>query len=225
MKRPSQLPLALRFPPAMSREDFVVSPANREALDFIESWPNWTVAMAALYGPPGCGKTHLASIWQVMTGARRISANEASATVPGGPAALVIEDVDLAEATRERDSALFAAMQTAGHQAPLLLTGIEPPPRWPCVLPDLASRFSAMAALPVLAPDDTLLAGLARKLFADRQLVVAEEVIEQMLFVLERSPVSVRAFVAEADAMALSEARPVNLSLVRRVLSARQRSS
>ena len=82
-----------------------------------------------------------------------------------------------------------------------------------------------MVALPVRTPDDTLLAGLARKLFADRQLVVAEEVIEQMLLVLERSPVSVRAFVAEADATALSEARPVNLSLVRRVLSARQRSS
>jgi len=76
MKKPTQLPLALCFPPAMSREDFVVSPANSEALDFIESWPNWTVATAALYGPPGCGKTHLASIWQTMTGARRISANE-----------------------------------------------------------------------------------------------------------------------------------------------------
>jgi len=120
---------------------------------------------------------------------------------------------------------LFAAMQTAGHQAPLLLTGIAPPPRWPCVLPDLASRFSAIVALPVRAPDDMLLAGLARKLFADRQLAVAEEVIEQMLFVLERSPVSVRTFVAEADAAALSEARPVNLSLVRRLLTARQGNS
>jgi chromosomal replication initiation ATPase DnaA len=209
----------------MSREDFVVSPANSEALGFIESWPNWTVAMAALYGPPGCGKTHLTSIWQAMTGARRISANEVSVGTLLGPAALVIEDVDSAEPTGDRDSALFAAMQKAGNQAPLLLTGIAPPQRWPCVLPDLASRFSAMAALPVRSPDDTVLAGVARKLFADRQLVVAEEVIEQMLFVLERSPASVRAFVAEADATALSEARPVNLSLVRRLLTARQGSS
>jgi chromosomal replication initiation ATPase DnaA len=225
VKKPSQLPLAFSFPPAMSRKDFVVSPANCEALDFIESWPNWTVAIAALYGPPGCGKTHLASIWQAMTGARRISANEVSVTELRRPAALAIEDIDLAEPTGKRDSALFAAMQTAGPQAPLLLTGSAPPPLWPCVLPDLASRFSAMVALPVRAPDDSLLAGLARKLFADRQLVVAEEVIEQMLFVLERSPASVRTFVAEADATALSEARPVNLSLVRRLLTARQGSS
>jgi chromosomal replication initiation ATPase DnaA len=209
----------------MSREDFVVSPANSQALAFIESWPNWTIATAALYGPPGCGKTHLASIWQAMTGARRISANEITVAVLGTPAALVIEDVDLAQATPDRDSALFAVMQTAAQRAPLLLTGIAPPPRWPWVLPDLASRFSALVALPIRAPDDTMLAGLARKLFADRQLLVAEEVIDQMLFVLERSPASVRAFVVEADATALSEGRPVNLSLVRRLLTARQGSS
>ena len=209
----------------MSREDFVVSPANCEAIGFVESWPNWTVAIAALYGPPGCGKTHLASIWQVMTGARRISAKEVGLAAIRRQAALVIEDIDSAEPTSERDSVLFAAMQTAGHQAPLLLTGIAAPPHWPCVLPDLASRFSAMAALPLRASDDGLLAGLARKLFADRQIVVTDEVIEHMLFLLERSPGAVRDFVAEADATALSEARPVNLSLVRRLLAARQGSS
>ena len=225
MKKPSQLPLALCFPPAMSREDFVVSPANSEALDFVESWPNWTVATAALYGPPGCGKTHLVSIWQAMSGASRISAKQVSVAALPGSAALVIEDVDSAAPTGERDSALFAAMEAAGAQSPLLLTGTAPPPRWPCALPDLASRFSALAALPVRAPDDTVLAGLARKLFVDRQLAVAEEVIEQMLFVLERSPASVRDFVAEADATALSEARPVSLSLVRRLLAAHQGSS
>ena len=225
MKSRSQLPLALCFPPAMSREDFVVSPANCEALGFIESWPDWTVAIAALHGPPGCGKTHLASIWQAMTGARRISANDVSLAAVRSRAALVIEDVDSAEPTRDRDSVLFAAMQTAGHQFPLLLTGLAAPPHWPCVLPDLASRFSAIAALQVQAPDDRLLAGLARKLFADRQLVVTDEVIDHMLFLLERSPGTVRDFVAEADAAALSEARPVNLSLVRRLLAARQGSS
>jgi chromosomal replication initiation ATPase DnaA len=84
----------------------------------------------------------------------------------------------------------------------------------------LASRFSSLIALPVRIPDERVLAGLAQKLFADRQLLVPDDVIERILLALERSPAAVRAFVAEADAAALAEARPVNLSLVRRLLAA-----
>jgi chromosomal replication initiation ATPase DnaA len=220
MKRPTQLPLAFSFSPALSRENFIVSSANAEALAFVESWPDWSVPIAALYGPMGCGKTHLASIWQERTGAALLSARqlEIAAVREQGPR--VIEDVDAAEPTQERDCALFAAMQTSGPHAPLLLTGAAPPSHWACILPDLASRFSSLIALPVRIPDERVLAGLAQKLFADRQLLVPDDVIERILLALERSPAAVRAFVAEADAAALAEARPVNLSLVRRLLAA-----
>ena len=57
---------------------------------------------------------------------------------------------------------------------PLLLTGQEPPAAWRSSLPDLASRFSALLAFPLWAPDEALLAALARKLFADRQLAVPD---------------------------------------------------
>jgi chromosomal replication initiation ATPase DnaA len=82
-----------------------------------------------------------------------------------------------------------------------------------------------MVAVSVRIPDESVLAALAQKLFADRQLPVPEDVIAHMLLVIERSPAAVRAFVAEADAAALAEARPVNLFLVRRLLAARTRGS
>jgi chromosomal replication initiation ATPase DnaA len=225
MTKPAQLPLDLPFSPALSREEFIVSSANAEALAFVESWPDWTVPIAALYGPAGCGKTHLASIWRASNGAELVSARELRVSTVQHKTPRVIEDVDAAEPTRERDSVLFAAMQTAGSHAPLLLTGIAPPSHWPCTLPDLASRFSAMVAVSVRIPDESVLAALAQKLFADRQLPVPEDVIAHMLLVIERSPAAVRAFVAEADAAALAEARPVNLFLVRRLLAARTRGS
>jgi chromosomal replication initiation ATPase DnaA len=225
MKRPAQLPLNLPFSPALSREEFIVSPANAHALAFVESWPDWTVPIAALYGPSGCGKTHLASIWRANNGAELVSARELGVSIVQRQTPRVIEDVDTAEPTRERDSVLFAAMQMAGPHAPLLLTGVATPSHWPCTLPDLASRFSAMVAVSVRVPDESVLTALAQKLFADRQLPVPEDVIAHMLLVLERSPAAVRAFVAEADAAALAEARPVSLFLVRRLLAARDRSS
>jgi chromosomal replication initiation ATPase DnaA len=69
------------------------------------------------------------------------------------------------------------------------------------------------------APDDALLAALAAKLFADRQLTVPETVIQRMVHGLERSPAAIRDFVARADAQALAEKRPVNLGLIRDLLA------
>ncbi len=61
--------------------------------------------------------------------------------------------------------------------------------------------------------------GLAVKLFADRQLQVPENVVLHMVRALERSPGAVRDFVARADAAALAQMRPVNLSLIKDLLA------
>ena len=196
MKKPAQLPLSLWFPPALSQEEFIISSANARAFAFVNSWPEWTVNVSAVYGPAGCGKTHLAYIWCEKSGATLLSARGLGVSAVQNQAPRVIEDVDAAEPTDERDSALFAAMQTAGPEAPLLLTGLAPPSRWSCKLPDLASRFSALPAVAVRVPDERVLGGLAQKLFADRQLPVPDDVIALMLRVLERSPAAVREFVA-----------------------------
>ncbi len=211
--RPSQLPLPLSPTPQLSRADLIVSPANAEAVAFIDSWPGWSVATAALYGPEGCGKTHLVTIWGRMSGATVVSACGISDNLPRGP--LAIEDVDSAQATLARDSVLFAALERADSTAPLILTGREPPASWAHGLPDLASRFSALAAFPLREPGEDMLAALTRKLFADRQLAVPDAVITRMLHLLERSPGAIRDFVARVDAAALAQSRPVNLSLIR----------
>ncbi|MGH6871287.1 MAG: chromosomal replication initiator DnaA [Rhizomicrobium sp.] len=192
----------LTFPfapaPRLSRADFIVAPANAEAVAFIDSWPDWPVTAAALHGPPGSGKSHLASTLA---------------------AATLIEDVDSTPATAKRDAALFSALERATREAPVLLTGREPPALWETAMPDLASRFKALLAFPLWAPDDALLSALARKLFADRQLMVPDAVIQAMLHRLERSPSALRIFVDRADARALAEKRAVTVGLIQELIA------
>jgi chromosomal replication initiation ATPase DnaA len=214
---PSQLPLPLGARSALSRADLIVAPSNERAVAFIDSWPDWPVVAAALHGPRGCGKSHLAAIWQDMSGAHVIPASQVS--LRGRRAPIVIEDVDSATPTMARDSALFAILESAARGAEVLLTGAEPPQFWPAVLPDLGSRFAALVTFPLWALDETMLAALARKLFEDRQLAVPDVVIERMIHLLERSPGAVRDFVARADAAALARSRPINLALVRELIS------
>ncbi|HEY3638536.1 MAG TPA: hypothetical protein VGK90_10330 [Rhizomicrobium sp.] len=182
---------------------------------FIESWPDWPAKVAALYGPPGSGKSHLVSIWRDKAGARIISAADMKESTGLFDSAVAIEDVDSADASPERDAALFAVIESGGW---VLLTGRTPPAAWTCSLPDLASRFSALTTLRLEEPDEALLIELARKLFSDRQLFVPDAVIGAMLRRLDRSPAAICNFVAELDAAALAASRPVSLALVRSLL-------
>ena len=56
--------LIFKFPNynAYKKEDFYVSSSNQEAYDFINSWPKWIKRIVNIFGPPGSGKSHLASI-------------------------------------------------------------------------------------------------------------------------------------------------------------------
>ena len=215
----SQLILPLAPRSKLTRADFVVAPGNARAVTFIDAWPRWPAPAAALYGPPGSGKSHLAAVWRAQAQASVIPAaalDEVDPAALGALGPVAVEDVDLAPASPGRDRALFALIEGT---APVLFTGREPPAVWPVALPDLASRFSALLAFPLWAPDDALLAALAAKLFRDRQLAVPEAVIQRMIRLLERSPAAIRDFVTKADEKALSEGRPVNLALVRELLA------
>jgi chromosomal replication initiation ATPase DnaA len=196
-----------------------VTPSNQQAAAFIDGWPDWPARVAVLYGPGGCGKSHLSSLWREKSGARIVAASEVVELAFQPGEALVIEDVDSSEASPARDNRLFATLESGGWA---LLTGTSPPATWRCVMPDLASRFSASIAIPLEAADEALLAGLARKLFSDRQLFVPDAVIETMLRRADRSPAAVRDFVAELDAAALAGGRPVSVALVRLLLAERE---
>lgn len=211
----SQLVLPLETKPALGREDFIVSAGNRDAVAFIDAWPDWPAPAAALFGPSGSGKSHLVSIWAGHADARIIEANDLDDAILSEGGAVAIENADAGVLADGAECALFALLERGG---PLLLTGRETPSQWSARLPDLVSRYRALLAFGLWAPDDALLEALARKLFQDRQLQVPDAVIAQMLRLLERSPSAIRDFVSRADERALAEKRPITVSLIRGLL-------
>ncbi len=216
--RPQQLGLPFGARPALGRDDFFVAPSNENAFRFLERWPDWPAHAAALHGPEGAGKTHLVAVWRVASDAEMLFARDVTlekvASLSRGRA-LAIEDVDALPPSVERDRALLDLFER--HEA-LLLTGRTPPQAWPSTIGDLGSRFQSLVALPVGAPDDTLLGNVARKLFADRGVIVSDAVVARVLRMLERTPAAVAAFVERADNLALAQARPVNERFVSEIL-------
>ena len=209
----TQLVLPLEIRSAQGRADFIVAPANQQAVAFLDSYPHWPAPAVALFGPAASGKSHLAAVWADKAGAAVLEAAQLASAIPTGP--LVVENVTAGVA----EAPLFALLERG---TPLLLTAQLPPAEWPekfaLALPDLVSRVRALLAFALWAPDDALLMGLAVKLFADRQVQVPENVVTHMIRSLERSPAAIRDFVARADAVALAEKRPINISLIRDLL-------
>ncbi len=218
---PVQLALELGHRPALGREDFLVTPANQGAVAWIDRWPDWPGRGLVLYGPAGCGKTHLAHVWRSASSAELLPAAELGDRWRAGqdaraPDAVVVEGADGALDQR----ALLTLYNTlAAHGGAVLLTARRPPAAWPVDLPDLRSRLHALPAVAVAAPDDQIFAAVLVKLCADRQLQVGADVIAYLSTHLERTFQAARESIASLDAAALAARRNITVPLARSVLA------
>ena len=55
--------------PAIGGQDFLVANSNQEAIEWLDLWPNWQVPAILIYGSTGCGKSHLANLFSLKSGA------------------------------------------------------------------------------------------------------------------------------------------------------------
>jgi chromosomal replication initiation ATPase DnaA len=213
----TQLPLDLGHRASYGGDDFLVAPCNEAAVAWLDRWPDWPGPGLALWGPAGCGKTHLAHVFQARSGARQIQpaalSQDSLAILAGGNGELAL---DGAPPIDER-ALLHLHNLLAERQGHLLILSREAPARWDVRLADLASRLAAMPAIRIDPPDEVLIEGLLVKLFADRQLAVQPEVVTYLLRRMERSFEAARQLVARLDRESLARRRPVTLPLAREV--------
>lgn len=216
-----QLPLELPHVVSFRRDDFLESRANEAALALVERWPDWPSYAAAIVGPHGAGKSHLASIWAEHAGARVVPARLlARDDVPRALAtgALVIENLIPGDFDEHALFHLFNLAKEDG--ASLLFTSLHPLEQGMASLPDLASRLRLVPSAKLDAPDDALIAAVLVKLFADRQVAVEQDLIAYLLPRMERSLGSARELVARIDAAALAAGRPATRAFVSALLRA-----
>jgi DnaA regulatory inactivator Hda len=217
-----QLPFDFDHRPSLTGDNFLVVESNQAAVGWLDRWPDWPTPALVIYGPAGCGKTHLVHAFLTRSGGRSLAILDMSADEPRDliedVPVCVIEDADRFIKAGMEDALLHlynALKETGGH---VLLTSRQPPSRWQVKLPDLRSRLNTATAVPIGAPDDTLMGAIVVKLFADRQLKVGPDVVAFMLARMERSFEAARELVARIDAAALKERRNITVRLVREVL-------
>jgi chromosomal replication initiation ATPase DnaA len=174
-----------------------------------------------LTGPAASGKTHLARVWQALSGARSLNPDNLAmdfvdAMSAGTP--LVVEDADR---LAYDEKALFHLLNLAREkELSVLLTARSAPSRWRVTLPDLLSRLNAIPAVEIGAPDEALIRTVLLKHFADRQLDIDPKVLTYLALHVDRSLAAAAAAVAAIDRVALAKGRKISRQLVMEALQA-----
>lgn len=214
-----QLTLNLSLPQPYTRETFIASPSNGEALDWLSSWPHWPLRQVALYGEKGCGKSHLGRIFCQISGGRFVSGDETRELSPAllvpQANAFIIDDYESIDETW-----LFHFYNlTKEAEAFVLYTGVQSPGQHTFALADIRSRLRSIHAIAIHEPDETLFKGLLHQLLANRGLNCPDDILEYTFRRFDRSYQAIHTLVDQIDEATLSQQRRLTLPLLREILS------
>lgn len=222
-----QIPLKFRPNIDFKREDFMVARCNHEALSLIETWPDWPFFGAVIYGPEGCGKSHLAHVFAdrvsalcqypipvLIINAREITPPRVERIHRDNPC-LVVENLT-PKINAEAMFHLFNLYQNQGGF--ILFTAKAAPARMHFRLPDLQSRLNMLPAVAIAEPDDEMLAALLLKLFNDRQILITPEILNFIVQNMQRSFSYACRLVEEIDAISLAYKRAVSIPIVKEAM-------
>lgn len=226
-KNSGQLLLNFGVKTHMDRDDFMVSNCNKEAFNAIDSWPDWLANGLFIYGPHGCGKTHLAHLFidKLRSSTRRpypVSIIEAQSIsmknierIANENLSVVIENLSVGF----DEEALFHLFNIYNQEGRYILwTGLQNPHQLTVLLPDLKSRLSMLPCIEVQKPDDVMLQMLIVKLFNDRQLLITPEILNYIVVNAERSFSYLQKLVEIIDEQSMLYKCAVNYNIVRRAM-------
>ena len=213
--------LILKFPnnKIYLQEDFYVSPSNQEAYDFINSWPKWLKQMVNIFGPPGSGKSHLASIFKNKTTTLEVQSNELNDQtfldfkIKEG---LIIENLNENISEDILFSLWNAALQDNKY---ILITSLKPIYSYKFKLPDLKSRVNSSAFIGINLPSDDLISVILAKNFSDKQIKFEKKHIDYIIKRIDRSYEKISQFISTLEKYSLKKGSSFNLKLIKEVLN------
>ena len=192
----SQIALPLDWPADETDADFIVTPANAEAVRHLEHLGTWPVWATVLTGPRKSGRSLLGRIFALKSRGRLID-----------------------DAEDQDEERIFHAWNAAQEtRRPLLIVSDRAPPDWRPRLADLRSRLAATPVIRLAEPDDILVHALIERLLAARGILARPDFLAFVAARIERSHIAVHRFVDLVDQAALARRARINIPLARDVL-------
>lgn len=202
--------LALGFPvrQAFGRSNFWVAPCNREAIAWIDKYPDWPMHALLIYGEAGSGKTHLAAIFSE----ERVEAKDLMEDYMPVGKKIVVENVE----NLQNEKALFHLFNRMHEMGGGLLMTAQKVPHFK--LPDLQSRIGMTPKAEIQMPDEQTIMSVCAKMFSDKQAIVEPAVLSYIATRVPRSFEAVRNVVNTVDELSLAKGRRITIYLIKEAI-------
>jgi len=213
-----QLIFNFPFKKSYSSQDFYVASNNFNAFKLIESWPKWTSRFVNIFGPKGCGKTHLANILMSKIQCIMISSKKVNDEILNKfktKECLIIDDFN----NNIEEKLLYSIINTAVQDNKyLIISSSVSLKKFKIKLNDLSSRLTSFVEIGIDLPTDDLIRVILTKSFSDKQIKISKKNIEYILKNIDRSYEKINLFANSIDKMSLTKAKPINLNLIKKTL-------
>ena len=214
-----QLLLDLAQPAAPTLANFVPG-GNHEIVETLRDWLEGRCAERCVYlwGPQGCGKTHLLRAVAADAAGRgnRTCYAVGGAAIAGEPEWLAVDDVHRFDA--EAESALFTILNRAAAGDVRLLLAGDNAPNGLRLRADVRTRIGAGLVLHLKPLSDDEKAQALRGHARARGFVLAPEAADYLLRHGRRDLASLLSVLDAADRYSLQERRAITVPLLREVL-------
>ena len=215
----SQLVFKFPFKTKYYEQDYYVSSNNFSAYQLIESWPNWPDKCVNIYGPKGCGKTHLSNILKKKFNKAEIveakDINNKTISELEKLDCLIIDNYHYNIDEKLFYSILNHLKQLDCH---VLVNSHLPLKKMKIKLNDLHSRTNSFVSLGIDLPTDDLLHVIISKSFSDRQMNINPKISDYIIKNIDRSYEKVFKLIKEIDELSLSSGKSININLIKKVL-------
>ena len=215
----SQLIFKFPFKTKYYEQDYYVSSNNFSAYRLIESWPNWPDKWVNIFGPTGCGKTHLSNILKKKINSVEIlnAENITDDTISKFEKlhCLIIDNYEKNINEKTFYSILNSSKQLGTY---IVINSFLPIKDIKFDLKDLQSRAKSFTNLGIELPTDDLLTVIISKFFSDKQIEINPKISEYIIKNTERSYEKVFKCIKEIDDLSLSSGKSININLIKKVL-------
>ena len=215
----SQLTFKFPFKTKYYEQDYYVSSNNFSTYRLIEDWPNWPGKFVNIYGPRGCGKTHLSNILKKkILSSEIIDAKEIKENNISGYKNLKCLIIDNCGPNLNENLFYSIINQSKQYNNFILVNSIKPIKDLNFRLKDLQSRAQSFINLGIELPTDELLRVIISKYFSEKQINVSPKISEYIIRNIDRSYEKVFKFIKEIDDLSLSSGKAININLIKKVL-------
>ena len=214
----NQLVFKFPFTTNYFEEDFYVSTNNFEAYKLIENWPKWSGKFINIFGPAGCGKTHLANIFNKKINSLFLKASELN-----NNSLLIIKTKEcliIDEYQNNVEEKLFYSVlnQCLLSNKYIIINSVKPIQSFEIKLKDLKSRFDTFINIGINLPTDELIKVIISKNFSDKQVKIDNKLLDYILKNVDRSYDCIFDLIDKLDNFSLSAGKSININLIKKAL-------